>query len=345
MVSIKHLKKGDALMKEGDTSNSMYWVQSGTLRLYKKKGAGFIELGVVHSGEVVGEMSFLDSQPRSASVEALQPCDIVEIPRGKFEEFINAQPSWMKSLIQTLVKRLRTTNNRLRELESASMVYAKDESGRTGKVHEFLSSGESMKLCSGLLLAAARNGEKTPEGQSKVKAGWLQFYGGQIFGVQLSKIQVFTDVLHEVGVIKIEKQKDFVELVLLDPDRLEKFVYFSHEQNALPDDKQLPITAKGVAILDCVNEFGNIAAAANGAETATIDMEAVYKAAAEKRNQKVPFEWSAFDELVKSGFSQEIRITGEQKPATFQVARFQKLFPLLFMRQKFKDLNKDKRDG
>ncbi len=140
MVSIKHLKKGDALMKEGDNSNSMYWVQGGTLRLFKKKGAGFIELGVVHSGEVVGEMSFLDNQPRSASVEALQPCDIVEIPRGNFDEFINAQPSWMKSLIQTLVKRLRTTNNRLRELESASMVYAKDEAGRTieCRIHETL---------------------------------------------------------------------------------------------------------------------------------------------------------------------------------------------------------------
>ena len=146
MVEIKHLKKGDLLMKEGDTSNSMYWVQSGTLRLYKKKGQGFIELGVVHSGEVVGEMSFLDNQPRSASVEGLQPCDIVEIPRGKFDEFINSQPSWMKSLIQTLVKRLRTTNNRLRELESSSMVYAKDEHGRTTKTHEFLSSNESMKL-------------------------------------------------------------------------------------------------------------------------------------------------------------------------------------------------------
>ena len=115
MVSVKHLKKGDVLVKEGESSNSMYWVQSGTLRLYKKKGQGFIELGVVHSGEVVGEMSFLDNQPRSAFVEALQPCDVVEIPRGKFDEFIENQPSWLKSLIQTLVKRLRTTNNKVRE--------------------------------------------------------------------------------------------------------------------------------------------------------------------------------------------------------------------------------------
>lgn len=344
MVSIKHLKKGDSLVKEGDMSNSMYWVQSGTLRLFKKKGQGFIELGVVHSGEVVGEMSFLDSQPRSASVEALQPCDIVEIPRGNFDEFIGAQPSWMKSLIQTLVKRLRTTNNRLRELESASLVYAKDESGRTTKTHEFLSSAESMKLCSSLLLAAARNGEKTGEGGVKVKAGWLQFYGGQIFGVQLAKIQAFTDVLHESGVIRIEKQKDFVELHLVDPDRLEKFIYFSHEQNTLPDDKQLPITGKGMAILECLNTYGNIATKAAGADTVNIDVETVFRAAASERNQKIPFEWAAFDELVKSGFAQELRLSGEQKTSEISVGRFQKVFPLLALRQKLRDLNAQKRE-
>ena len=179
----------------------------------------------------------------------------------------------------------------------------------------------------------------------KVKAGWLQFYGGQIFGVQLSKIQAFTDVLHEVGAVRIEKQKDFVELVMLDADRLEKFVYFSHEQNGLTEDKQIPIGAKGVAILEAVHAFGDLATAAAGAETATIDMEAVFQAAATKRNQKVPFEWGAFDEVVKSGLAQEIRLDGEKKQATFQIARFQKLFPVLYLRQKLRDLNAQKRDA
>jgi CRP-like cAMP-binding protein len=345
MVSIKHMVKGDLLMKEGENSNSMYWVQGGTLRLYKKKGQGFVELGVVHSGEVVGEMSFLDNQPRSASVEALQPCDIVEIPRGKFEEFINAQPSWMKSLIQTLVKRLRATNNRVRELESASMVYTKDEVGRTTKIHEFLSLSESMKLGAALLLAAARNGETQPEGPAKVKAGWLQFYGAQIFTVQLSKVQAFTDVLNEVGVIRIEKQKEFVELQLLDLDRMEKYIYFSHEESSKPEDKQLPITAKGIAILDCVNEFHNPVANAAGAETVTVDLEQVFLKASAKRNQKIPFDWNSFDELVKSKFAEELRIADGKKFSVFQVARFQKLFPLLALRQKFRELNEQKRDG
>ncbi|NUM88893.1 MAG: cyclic nucleotide-binding domain-containing protein [Bdellovibrionales bacterium] len=201
MVHIRHMKKGDVLVKEGDSSNSMYWVQSGTLRLYKKKGSGFIELGVVHSGEVVGELSFLDNQPRSASVEALQPCDIIEIPRGKFEEFINTQPSWMKSLVQTLVKRLRSTNNRVKELESASTVYSKDDEGRTTKVHEFLSNGEQLKLCSAVLMAGLRYAEKQPDGSLKCKAGWIQLFGGHIANIHLSKVTTFLEMMQEAGLV------------------------------------------------------------------------------------------------------------------------------------------------
>ncbi|MGZ3696199.1 MAG: Crp/Fnr family transcriptional regulator, partial [Bdellovibrionota bacterium] len=264
MVSIKHLKKGEALVKEGEISNSMYWVQSGTLRLFKKKGGGFIELGVVHSGEVVGEMSFLDNQPRSASVEALQPCDIVEIPRGNFDEFVATQPTWMKSLIATLVKRLRATNNKVRELESASLVYSKDEHGRTSKVHEFLSTAETMKLGSALLLAASRNGEKMADGKTKVKAGWVQFFGGQIMGIQLSKVQAFTDILHEAGVIELVKSTNMMELVLLDLERLERYIYFCHEESGKPDDKQLNISEKGLAILGAVNTHSALAAAPLG---------------------------------------------------------------------------------
>jgi len=344
MVNVKHLKKGDILMKEGESSNSMYWVQGGTLRLFKKKGSGFIELGVVHSGEVVGEMSFLDNQPRSASVEALQPCDIVEIPRGKFDEFLAAQPSWMKSLVNTLVKRLRTTNNRLRELENSSMVYAKDEHGRTTKVHEFLSTAEQLKLCSALLLASSRNMEKGSDGTLRLKAGWVQFYGSQIFGVQLSKIQVFIDVLQDGGLISIEKAKDHIDLVVKDIERLEKYIYFSHEEHGKIEEKQLPIGEKGIAILSIVNEFAGLGTMAPGPETVSVNMEDVFQRAAAAKNQKIPFEWSAFDELVKSGFSKEVRATGNEKTAEFNLPRFQKLYPMLVLRQRFRDLNDQKRD-
>jgi hypothetical protein len=336
---------GYLIMKEGYTSNSMYWVQSGTLRLYKKKAPGFIELGVVHSGEVVGEMSFLDDAPRSASVEALQPCDIVEIPRGKFDEFINAQPSWMKALVKTLVSRLRSTSNRVKELETSSTVYAKNDEGRTTKQHEFLSTADLLKLSTGLLVAGSRNAETGADGAKRVKAAWFQFYAGQVFTMQLAKVQVFTDVLNEAGVIKIERVGDAVELRLLDLDRLEKFIYFAQEENAKVEEKQLPLTGKGMAILDAVADFSGILQAPIGSESFTANMDDCFAKAAEKKGDKIPFDYGAFEEVEKAGLAKELRVEGMDKIAVFMLARFQKLYPVLSLRQRFRDMNAQKREG
>jgi hypothetical protein len=249
----------------------------------------------------------------------------------------------MKSLISTLVKRLRTTNNKVRELESASMVYTKDEHGRTSKVHEFLSNADTLKLCSALLLAVSRNGEKTPEGKLKVKAGWLQFYGGQIMGIQLSKVQNFTDILNEAGIVQLEKSKDLTELVVQDLERVEQYIYFCHEENTKPEDKQLPLTERGLAILAAVNDHSAIGAAPG--ESLAVNMEEIFQKAAAAMNQRVPFEWPAFDELVKSGFSDEVRANGAEKTATFQLQRFRKLYPLLALRHRFEKLNAEKRQA
>ena len=54
----RKLKKGELLFNEGDISKSMYFIQTGTIRLFKKKGNASIELGVIHKGEVIGEMGF-----------------------------------------------------------------------------------------------------------------------------------------------------------------------------------------------------------------------------------------------------------------------------------------------
>lgn len=111
--SIKKLAKGEHLMKEGEESNSMYLIVHGSFRIYKKKGNGFVDVGMVGSGELLGEMSFLDGKRRSVSVQAADECEVIEIPRAKFEEVLKTLPVWMGALLRTLVDRLRTTNARL----------------------------------------------------------------------------------------------------------------------------------------------------------------------------------------------------------------------------------------
>lgn len=102
------------LIKQGDEPDRMYWLVSGKLQVRVKKSNGEeTVLGEVKPGELVGEMSFIDNEPRSASVIALEQSDILVIPGGKFTKVLESQPQWFKSLVRNLSIRLRETNKKV----------------------------------------------------------------------------------------------------------------------------------------------------------------------------------------------------------------------------------------
>jgi CRP-like cAMP-binding protein len=108
------LSPNEYLMREGEESTEMYYVQSGTLAIYKRKGDVEHQIGTIIAGELVGEMSFLDRNPRSASVRAMSDSVLVVVPLEKFEAAINSLPKWFGALLHTLTDRLRKANARIR---------------------------------------------------------------------------------------------------------------------------------------------------------------------------------------------------------------------------------------
>ena len=108
------LKSDEYLLREGEESTTMYFLQSGTLAVLKRQGDVEKQIGTIYSGEVVGEMSFLDNEPRSASIRAMKESELLVIPLQKFEKVFKSQPVWYKALITTLLERLRKANTRIR---------------------------------------------------------------------------------------------------------------------------------------------------------------------------------------------------------------------------------------
>lgn len=105
------IEKGEYLITEGGTSHEMYWILSGGFTITKTNAAGYnVIIGEASPGELVGEMSFLDNQPRSASVIAKEDSEFLIIPHKKFIDVVDGQPRWFRSLMQTLSQRLRASN-------------------------------------------------------------------------------------------------------------------------------------------------------------------------------------------------------------------------------------------
>lgn len=109
-----HLAPNEYLLREGEESTEMYYLQSGTLAVFKRKADQEHQIGTIISGELVGEMSFLDKLPRSASVKAMSDCTLIVVPHEKLEKTLNTMPKWFSALLHTLTDRLRKANARIR---------------------------------------------------------------------------------------------------------------------------------------------------------------------------------------------------------------------------------------
>ncbi len=107
---IKNLKPGEVLIKENDPGEFVYLVKRGKLLAYKVINGEDISFGDIDAGEFVGEMAFINSEPRSANVRAVTECELIEIPAAKLDLVLYLKPSWTKAIIKTLSKRLKNAN-------------------------------------------------------------------------------------------------------------------------------------------------------------------------------------------------------------------------------------------
>lgn len=106
------LESGEILFLEGDEGHEMYIVKRGQIQILKREGAKMVQLATLGPGSVIGELSLLDSQPRSATARALNHSELVTIDQDHLSQTYSKIPSWLSSLIKILVSRLRETNQK-----------------------------------------------------------------------------------------------------------------------------------------------------------------------------------------------------------------------------------------
>ena len=63
--------KGDIIAEIGEVGEALYFVIKGEAGLFYDEGSGETEVGRIHQGELMGEMSFFDQEPRSVRMRAM----------------------------------------------------------------------------------------------------------------------------------------------------------------------------------------------------------------------------------------------------------------------------------
>ena len=98
------LKAGDILIQEGSLDNTMYLILSGKLGVYK----GIKKIAVLGPGKILGEMSLIESKPRSATIKALSDALLMEIDENHFDRYIASKSQALVAMLKTLSSRIRS---------------------------------------------------------------------------------------------------------------------------------------------------------------------------------------------------------------------------------------------
>jgi CRP/FNR family cyclic AMP-dependent transcriptional regulator len=108
--SMKFLSPKEFLIRDGEKADSIYLVKTGNLKAYKIENGQSITLGEIQAGEFVGEMAYINGEPRSANVVSVTDCELIEIPHACLDKVLFSKPAWSKALIKTLSQRLKNSN-------------------------------------------------------------------------------------------------------------------------------------------------------------------------------------------------------------------------------------------
>jgi CRP-like cAMP-binding protein len=107
-------------MTQGDPSTSVHFILEGQVRVERQRrsDAQAIQLALLGSGEIVGEMGIMVDLPRSATVIAALPTTTLELDTASFERAARAFPILHRVLAKLLSERLRRTSERVGDQRS-----------------------------------------------------------------------------------------------------------------------------------------------------------------------------------------------------------------------------------
>jgi len=116
-ISLETLAEGQMLFKEGDQGETAYVIDSGEIEILKISEERQVLLNVLSTGDVFGEMALLDESPRMAGARAASPTTLLAIKKATFDDLLDNSPSAARSMFDTVVERLRSTEGLLRQSE------------------------------------------------------------------------------------------------------------------------------------------------------------------------------------------------------------------------------------
>lgn len=117
LVSRKNFPRGATIILAGGVTDSLFIVISGRLKVMISDDEGReVILAILGPGEYFGEMGLIDDSPRSASVVALEACELISLAKRDFKKCLVDNMELTAMVMRGLVKRLREADRKIGSL-------------------------------------------------------------------------------------------------------------------------------------------------------------------------------------------------------------------------------------
>jgi CRP/FNR family transcriptional regulator, cyclic AMP receptor protein len=121
MLRPRSAKKGEVVLREGDTATSMYIVRSGVLLAYRHcEEGGIARMLLFRPGDFVGVTTLVEMEPRPFSIISECDAELLELDSRDLYRLYKDDPKAYVLVLQNinreLVRRLRKAGNRIAQL-------------------------------------------------------------------------------------------------------------------------------------------------------------------------------------------------------------------------------------
>jgi ATP-binding cassette subfamily B protein len=107
-LSVERYAPGDAIIHQGDVGDKLYLIDRGQVEVTVQHGPNAAEqqLNTLHEGDYFGEIALLLDIPRTATVRALGPVQVLALTKVDFRTLVERTPSIAERLQPTIQGRL-----------------------------------------------------------------------------------------------------------------------------------------------------------------------------------------------------------------------------------------------
>ncbi|TCJ17964.1 cyclic nucleotide-binding domain-containing protein [Parasulfuritortus cantonensis] len=129
--TVREMKDGEVLIKEGEVDNSLHIVIAGNLAVTRPAAGGdWVTLHVLRHGELAGELGFIDGLEHTATLRALGPTAVFSMTRERFDPLLDSNPHMVFRVMRAIIRGVHNTLRRMNQQQVEMNNYITHQHGR-----------------------------------------------------------------------------------------------------------------------------------------------------------------------------------------------------------------------